>query len=362
MRKPTIPRPDPGQMRGIARAALQTAVAAILTYVAMRFLGLDQYFIGVLSAVYILTPTIGGTVSSGLQRIVATFIGSAIGIACLVLLPDTWGTIAALGLSMAVLGGIAHLRPAWSYGMVAAVALSLRAEENAMDVAVDRGWAIVVGALLGMIATLVIWPERASARFARRLAAAQGAIGRRAAAALDRAKGEESRDAAEAADREYHENIDAAKTAAGVVRFDRDKRRGERLGATERLYHSLTLIDRAVEHGDDDPLSRDETFGDHVDAVRGHAVEVLDILRGEGEGDAQEAFDRLGRETDRAREILSDDDADDAGHLRRATLVFGMEELRAALGQLFDELRHDERRSVIGASLRAAGAERLAPD
>jgi hypothetical protein len=36
--------------------------------------------------------------------------------------------------------------------------------------------------------------------------------------------------------------------------------------------------------------------------------------------------------------------------------------LRAALGQLFDELRHDERRSVIGASLRAAGAERLAPD
>jgi uncharacterized membrane protein YccC len=351
----------PGEARGAARAALQSAAAAVATYLALRALGSDEFFVGILSSVYILTPTIGGTMSSSLQRVTATLIGSAIGIACLLLLPDTWGTVAALGLSMLVLGGVSHLRPAWTYGMVAAVALSLHAEERALSVALDRGTAIAIGAAVGTLATFVVWPERAATRFRRRLAAAQAAVARHAAAALDRARGTDSGDEIRAAERAYHDSMAHAREAASVARFPHGARRQELLRATDRLYHSLTLIDRAVEQAEADPVSRREDFGERVDALRRHALEVLDIVRGDAEGDAQAAFDRLGEETRHARAILSGDDIDDDGHLRRATLLFGMEEVRTALGQLFDELRQDAREHGARTRLRRAGG-RLVSD
>jgi uncharacterized membrane protein YccC len=351
----------PGEARGVARAAFQSAAAAVATYLALRAVGSDELLVGILSSVYILTPTIGGTMSSSLQRVTATLIGSAIGIACLLLLPDTWGTVAALGLSMLVLGGVSHLRPAWTYGMVAAVALSLHAEEQALSVALDRGTAIAIGAAVGTLATFIVWPERAATRFHRRLAAAQGAIARHAAAALDRARGTDSGEKIRDAERAYHDSMAHAREAASVARFPRGGRREELLHATDRLYHSLTLIDRAIGQAEADPVSRREDFGDRVEALREKALEVLDIVRGDAEGDAKAAFNRLGEETRRARAILAGDDMDDDGHLRRATLLFGMEEVREALGQFFDELRQDEEEHRVGTTLRRAGARRV-PD
>ena len=351
-----------GEMRGATRAALQAAAAATVTYLVMRWVGLNEYFIAILSAVYILTPTIDGTVQSGMLRVTATLIGSVIGIACLFILPDTWGTIAAIALSMLVLGALAHLRPVWSYGMVAAAALSLRADENAVQVAIDRGLAIGLGALIGTLATFVVWPERADTRFRYRLAAAQGAIARHAEAALDRARGEDREEKVRKADQAYHEQIGHARSTAEVVRLDRDRRRDDRLRATDRLYHSLTLIDRAVEHAGSDPLSGKDDFHGLVENVREHAVGLLNTLRGDAGGDAQQMFDQLNDDTQSARQILQDDDPDDDGHLRRAVLVYGMMELREALGNLFDELNTDDRRSLAGATLREAGLGRMAPD
>ena len=57
------------------------------------------------------------------------------------LLPTGYGTAAAIALSILV-NAVAALRPAWRYGVVAALALALGSESNMLQTAMDRSLSI----------------------------------------------------------------------------------------------------------------------------------------------------------------------------------------------------------------------------
>ena len=139
------------EMKDAARLAMQSAVAAAATYLAMQVIGMPEKFVGILSAVLVIQPSVGNTMGEAWDRVAATLIGSAIGAACLLLLSGAYATAGALALSMLVINAVAGFRPEWRYGAVAAVALSLGAESDLWQTTQDRALAIGLGALIGIV-------------------------------------------------------------------------------------------------------------------------------------------------------------------------------------------------------------------
>lgn len=156
-------------LRDAARLSIQSATAAAAMFLLMRSLDLPEAFVGVLSAVLIVQPSLGSTLGSGMQRVLATIVGCVVGVTTLWLIPIGYGTAAALAISMLVMNAIAGLRPEWRYGVVAAVALSLGSEQDVATAAWERALSIAIGAGVGIAVSLVVWPERASTRAKRKL-------------------------------------------------------------------------------------------------------------------------------------------------------------------------------------------------
>lgn len=318
--------------RDAARAALQGACAAVATFLVMRLLGLPEVFVGVLSAVFILQPSIGGTASSARSRLVATLVGTAAGLTAFLALPYGVGTTFALALSVFVVSGMAFFRPDWTYGLVAAVGISLGSEQDAVQTAVDRGISIALGAGLGLLASLLVWPERSQTRLEKHFRRAVAAVRDRVDDAVATAAGQGEARASEIAPR-YHREIGLAREAHRYARPG-GERVEERLAELERLYNAAIIVDRADEVlSDDRGLVHD--MADQVREVREGLVEALDrVLRREADPAAV-----LGK-IDRALRGLSDrsvSGAESPEAMRaRLALAFGLWELRCSLGRLLD--------------------------
>lgn len=153
--------------RDMLRRAAQSALAGTAAHIVMSSLNASEAFLAILSAVLIIQPSVGGTMGAAFTRLQATVTGSLISLGCIMLLPDAWGTSTALALSLLVVGGVAGLRPDWTYGAVAAVAIALAPEASAVDTAGARALAIGLGAATGVLVSLLVWPDRAESRFER---------------------------------------------------------------------------------------------------------------------------------------------------------------------------------------------------
>lgn len=149
------------------RMAIQSAVAAAAMFLLTRWLDMPEVFVGVLSAVLIVQPSLGSTLGSGMQRIMATLVGCGVGVVTILIVPYGYGTAVSLVVTMLVMNAIAGFRSEWRYGVVAAVALSLGSEQDVMQAALDRSISITLGAGIGVLASLVVWPEKASTRAKR---------------------------------------------------------------------------------------------------------------------------------------------------------------------------------------------------
>lgn len=94
------------------RHACRTAAAALLAYLAMRLQHLPEASWAVMSALYVIRPSVGGTLGSLGSRITATVLGSAVGLALLVALGQgPWQTPLALALSTLAIQMVAAFVP-----------------------------------------------------------------------------------------------------------------------------------------------------------------------------------------------------------------------------------------------------------
>ncbi|HKJ06468.1 MAG TPA: FUSC family protein, partial [Flavobacteriaceae bacterium] len=204
------------------RLALQSSIAASITFLVMKSFNIPEIFLAILSAVLVVEPSIGDTFKQAKGRVYATLVGSAIGFIFVALIPWGFGTAVSLLITMFIMNGIAGLKPSWRYGVVAAVAISLGSEENALATSLDRLIAIVIGITIGILATSVIWPNKASKRANNHLRKALNACKERLEIAYENSKTDDKEDASEVADN-FHTYLGRAKGAAEAIKFGNKK-------------------------------------------------------------------------------------------------------------------------------------------
>ena len=321
--------------RDVARLSIQSATAAVVTYVVMAWIDRPGAFLGVISAVMIIRPSIGSTLTQALDRVAATIVGGAIAVACLLLLPDDYETLLALAISMIVLNIVAAVRPAWRYGFVAAVALSLGADGDAIGTTADRLLAIGIGGLVGTAVSSLVWPNRAETRALRQWRTALEAC-RDALSLQISDSGRRGSD--DAAHRElyhrYKTNVTSAREVAGLIRGRDSEPFLNRIDGVEHLWASLNILRRIAATGDA-PKAGASDIEERVETFKQAALEATEqVIEGQKEVDAH-LRDEMSTVLEETRSIVRRHDADsDQLHLLRTALVFGLEQIEHSLDVL----------------------------
>lgn len=304
---------------------MQSALAGSTTFIAMQYLEMPDKFVGILSAVLVVQPSVGKSVGIASERVLATLIGCVIGVFCLVLLPTGYGTAAAIALSMLLVNAIAAVRPAWRYGVVAAVALALGAESDMLQTAVDRSLSIGLGSMIGALTAALVWPDRSDQRAKRHLRAALRAIAGRLGAAVADITGATTTGADSAAADSFHSSIADARTAAEHVKLGKTARLHDELELVERLYNSVVMVGRA---GGTKPglLQSQPDLQEIMNSLKAETSCVVGEIADE-QGIPRERIvilrDRL---MDAKEQVLQEGTAADSA-LRRYALIFAFEEV-----------------------------------
>lgn len=334
--------------RDIVRLAVQAAVAGTLAFLAVRLTGTGEAFLAVISAVFVLQPNRDATLESAGSRVLATLVGTAVGIAALALARD--GAIPwPLALAMLVMGGLAAWKPSLRYGVVAAAGLAVGSEGGFLETARDRSIAIFLGAGIGIATGWLVWPEGAAARARRQIAEALSICRELLERTLDEAlTGEEaenkhkaisrlhSRFAARLATaRETAQSIGAPRHRSGAPYRDLVHR-------TERLWHALIILDRVGERTAETSLDLAGETKRRLDRIRRATCDALACAA---------AFERIPEQDLEALEeactgawsaARREGHSDEA--LPNAALIFGLgevsrnvREIDSAIGAIRDE-------------------------
>lgn len=216
-------------LRDALRLGLQSSIAAAATYAIMQTLSLSELFVGVLSAVLVIEKSMGESLGASGQRFLATIAGCVIGGVCLYLVPGGYSVVAGLTISMFVMNFVAGLKPAWRYGVVATVAMSINTSENIWDVATQRTIAIGLGVVIGSLVTVVVWPDKASTRAQRHvnivLSLIAEYINESVSHSVDEndSNDDSTTEKLEELSNDYTTHISAARTLASNMKFGDDK-------------------------------------------------------------------------------------------------------------------------------------------
>lgn len=333
------PLHDSRVRRDAARLAVQSAAAGAGALLAMRSVDLPEEFLGVLSAVLVVQPSVGNTIGAGRDRVVATLVGSGLGLACLAAVPGGLGTAAVLAVVLLVINGIAGLQPEWRYGVVAAIALALGSGEDLWQTAQDRGLAIVVGSLIGIAVSFVVWPDTAKARFGRHMRSALESIDKRLDAAVASAT-EEDHDGGEDARKQFHEEIDGARQAAAGLVYTDAAPYQRKIEAVIGLYNSVLFVNRVAEETSDATAGSAE-LDQAVCAIRETACGMVRrIAEGDAErGRLEAGVNELRSTLQEARDVVARRRAADGqarAHVMANAMVFALGEVTDGLEALLE--------------------------
>lgn len=290
------------QTKDALRMGLQASVAAAAQFLMMRSLEMPEQFVGILSAVLVVEPSVGNTLVAAQHRFVATLLGCAVGIVSFAIVPNGYGTAVSLAIAMLVMNVLAGFYPQWRYGVVAAVALALGADSEVWQISLDRCLSIGSGVVVGTVVSFVVWPDKSSERARRHVRDALTAICESLSASLDALQSDDGEVRELEAKQRYAREISSARNSVEAVRFADDADIRKHIRNTERLYHAALII-----------------------------VRVADEMIRSGERDS-ELIDRINEIGDKVCEAItriSDEDNQINGHL---------EEIRQQLSKLRDKI------------------------
>lgn len=284
---------DDQQTRDALRFALQSAIAVAATYLVLNAMGSQDAFVGLISAVLIVQPSIGGTASKGWDRFIATIVGSGVGLVCSFLVPQGYAVVIALVAAVFVMDLIAGFVPGWRYGAVAAIALTLADSSGGLAAAWDRCLAIGIGVFIGVAASVLVWPDSAQARLRRRLRNALDAAADRFDAALGGdSDGDEAR-------RCFQSEFDEASDAASKMRGNHATEAQTVIANTEALFTAILMIGRSFAEQNSEAFDLEA-----LASGRGCGQEVLrSLITGELESPMDEllsAIEKLHEDVERS--------------------------------------------------------------
>ncbi|MEL6297227.1 MAG: FUSC family protein [Pseudomonadota bacterium] len=340
--------------------AVQSAAAVAITFVVMRTLGMSEMFVGALSAVLVIQPSVGNTLSAAIDRALATFVGSVIGVLTIFAIPFGYGTAVSLAITMFVINLAAGFRPDWRYGVVAGVAIALGAESNAIDTALDRFLAIMLGGGIGVAVALLVWPETASRRTGRKLRTALHACADLLSGKISKAAGVAGDEDTDDARQRYTSAISEARTAADGVQLADSSPLEQRIDQVEKLYTSIVLIERIGDASKDSSVADHEDLQNALTDFRETACDVIKSIAEDAERD-DGAFDALQSKLDQARGSVRQDSDDRFGSMLDNALAFALGEIALSLENLKNAYDEEYSGSVLDWSAGLARGEVRSP-
>ena len=152
------------------RLAAKVAAAAGGAFVLATLLNLPQGYWSVISALIVVQGTLGGTLAAAQERAIGTFVGAVVGGLAAFLHPHSLATTSlTLVIVVAALAFAAAGRPSLKLAPVTA-AILLVATANQPDqlvVAVERVVEVMLGCVVGVAATFLVFPNRLDRDLAR---------------------------------------------------------------------------------------------------------------------------------------------------------------------------------------------------
>lgn len=141
------------------------AVAATAAFAAYYVAGLPQGYWAVFAAVMVVQSSIGATLNLSVERMIGTIAGAVVGGIAAWLHPRTpEGLAAAIAISVAVTSFGAAARPDLKVAPITAVVMLINPSGQTLgplEAALLRVGEIGIGSLIGLLATLLIFPARA---------------------------------------------------------------------------------------------------------------------------------------------------------------------------------------------------------
>ena len=146
------------------RHAIRVSCAVVAAYALATLLRLPQGYWAVFTAVIIVQGSLGATITASIERLMGTVVGAAVGAGAAMLharWPEAGGPI--LAVTAALLAFLAAVRPAFKVAPITAVIMLIGTTTHLdpLVAAVLRVAEITVGSVVGVAATLMIFPARA---------------------------------------------------------------------------------------------------------------------------------------------------------------------------------------------------------
>jgi len=151
------------------RLAIQTTIAACLSYVVVDALGLQQGFWAVMTAILVTQANVGASLGLAADRLLGSLLGVVVGGGVAVALADAQELkFAGLAVTVLVLGFFSARRPSLRIACVTAAIVVLGDPRLGPPIASaeNRMIEVAVGTVVAILTTLVVFPSRAGPSFA----------------------------------------------------------------------------------------------------------------------------------------------------------------------------------------------------
>lgn len=356
------------RQRDIARIAVQTAAACALTWFAVRWLGLSQHTSwGMISSLLVVQASVDETMQATAFRVLATLLGTCLGLASAWLLPSADLILLRLMAVAAIVNALGMKWPGLRFGIVPATILVLSPGGDLFDAAIPRALAIIVGAGTGFVAATLVWPDRSRNRALRAARKALLAAGDLLGEVLGESS-EKSEGRLEELHAAFTGNLQQARTAASGARVGRKLKTGrpisELLRELERLWHGIIMLERViVEDAFNLPPGTLPKLRPAIDEVTSSVREALDCVEHSlALGRPLPDFERHAKRLLAARTTAQALSGSLAGgrtpgsERALGTLVFGLDEVARHLLEIIDTLSP----GTVGSSTSAEATEAAA--
>ena len=156
------------------RLAARITIASMAAYVVAAAVTLPESLWAVITALIVVQMSVGGTIGAGLDRMIGTFVGAAVGglAATIHALWDAVPIWLLLLLSIAPLSLFATRRPSYRVAPVTAALMLLIVHDPTMSIsfAVDRVFEIAIGCVIGVAVSILVLPYHAEQQLVDRVA------------------------------------------------------------------------------------------------------------------------------------------------------------------------------------------------
>jgi uncharacterized membrane protein YccC len=157
------------QQRLVTHAAKTALAAALCWWLALRF-GLHDGYWGSISAIIVLQSDVGSTVSASRDRLLGTLIGAAFGFSFSLFGVLPWNYILAVTAAMIVCGLLGLRNSSRLVGVTITIVILIEKTGPRWGLALDRVSQVILGIVVALAVTTLVFPDRARLRLREGLA------------------------------------------------------------------------------------------------------------------------------------------------------------------------------------------------